>query len=132
MLLVYLRSMNRNLTIIAFVFAGLLFGASCKHEMTIPDTPAISYKNDIQPIIVSNCTQSGCHGTVNTSDFKLLTYNDVIKEGDIIAYNADNSKLFQSITGKGEEFMPQSPNSPLTDNQIKLIYWWIMQGAKDN
>ena len=123
------------------IFAGLLcFIAvlitlnfvSCKHDVDAVMTPAISFGNDVKPIISTNCTQSGCHGAVSYSGFQLLSYDDImqfVKTGD----EATSCKLYHVITGKsGEEIMPPSPNSPLADEQIKTILLWMKQGAINN
>lgn len=115
-----------------FSILCLIILSSCKHEPVIPETPAISYQSDIQPIIIGNCTQDGCHGNVNPEDFSLLNYDEVMSNTEIRPKNAQGSKLYKVINGAGEERMPRAPNSPLTDQQIQLIYLWIMQGAKNN
>ena len=116
-----------------FSFVLLLFSFGCKDEPVIPDTPVIKFSDDIQPIIVGNCTASGCHGNYNPQQFLLATYDDVIKNGDVKAKNAHGSKLYQLIISTNEEKkMPRKPNPDLTEKQIELIYLWIMQGAKNN
>ena len=110
-----------------------LFAISCKHEVVIPDKPSISFSSDVLPVIVGNCTESGCHGKANSKRFPLLTYDDVIKHGGISAGNANSSKLFQTLTARSfAKVMPPSPKTALSDQQIVTIYLWIMQGAKDN
>jgi hypothetical protein len=53
---------------------------------------------------------------------------------DVKAGKPNKSKLYQVITASqnSEEFMPRSPYPALTERNIKLIYIWIAQGAKDN
>ena len=114
-----------------FLFGCLLLLYACRHDALTPlsNAPAISFKNDIQPIIISNCTQSGCHGS-NDRRFKLLTYNDVLS---IVKPGAPHSSdLYSSITANTLNTMPQPPNPRLNDTQIKTIYVWILQGAKNN
>jgi len=109
----------------------LLCGTACRHDPLTPlsDAPVISFKNDVQPVIISNCTESGCHGA-GDHEFKLLTYDNVmakVKAGDPHA-----SDLYSAITANTITTMPKPPNPRLTDTEIKTIYLWILQGAKNN
>jgi len=106
---------------------------SCKHDPIIPESPAMSFQHDIQPIITANCTEPGCHGNTNSRKFPLITYDDIMKNSEIIPGNAQKSKLYLTITAKkGNQIMPPSSKHPLSDQQITTIYLWIMQGAKNN
>ena len=121
--------MKYGLFLITIAFALM----SCRHSPDIPDTPAMSFAKDMQPIIISNCTASGCHGSIDSRQFKLETYEEVIKK--VMVGNALSSSIYQVITGKGfSTLMPPTSSSQgqLTDAQIKVIYLWIMQGAKNN
>lgn len=105
--------------------------ASCDHTPIIPEYPLVSFANDVQPIIIANCTQSGCHENGNNREiFPLLTYNDVMNSGRVSPGNARNSRLYLAIVGSGENAMP--PGKLLTNDQITTIYVWIEQGAKNN
>lgn len=113
---------------------GLVFMGSCITQQVDPtaDLPAVSYQTDISPIVSANCTQSGCHGT-NDRQFSLTSYDDVIQRCDVKAGKPHDSKLYEVIRlYTGESAMPPGPNEPLTDEQIGLIYVWILQGAKNN
>lgn len=122
--------MNRVLFITICVLG--LFISSCKHDPITPlsDARAISFATDVQPILISNCTQSGCHGTTGSHKLKLVTYSDVVSK--VSAGKPHSSGLYTSITSNILNTMPQPPNPRLTDIQIKTIYVWIMQGAKNN
>ena len=95
------------------------------------DIPTVSYKNDIAPIIVSNCAQSGCHGAERTEKFNLLSYAQLAR---LVEPNKPHSSELYKVIRlySGEEAMPPKPNLPLTDAQIGQIYVWILQGATDN
>ncbi|MCX6351145.1 MAG: hypothetical protein NTX03_04695 [Bacteroidetes bacterium] len=122
-----LKSVYLGITALAFV-VGM---ASCSHEPIIPEFPALSFSKDVQPIIVGSCTQSGCHdGGSGNEAFSLLTYTDVARH--VKGKDAKNSKIYLSITGSGEDIMPRPPQAPLSDESIKTIYLWIIQGAKNN
>lgn len=124
-----MKKLGYLLSVSAFVWN--LF--SCRHSPTIPETPVVSYKKDIQPIVIANCATSGCHDSIDGEDPVLETYSDVMKI--VTCGDAHSSELYQVITGKGlATVMPpaSSAQGPLTDTQIKEIYLWIMQGAKNN
>lgn len=104
---------------------------SCTHETDLTGLKDISFSSDIQPIIAGNCTQSGCHN--GNAEFSLITYNDVVDHGHIKAGDAHGSDLYQAISNHGfEETMPPEPLPPLSTDQIKMVYLWIEQGAKNN
>ncbi len=74
---------------------------------------------------------NGCHGDDRESEFSLTSYNKVMDEGGITAGNAKASEFYEVLLiNFGEKKMP--PNGPLTDVQIKKVFLWIEQGAKDN
>jgi hypothetical protein len=111
-------------------------GAAETSCTNLPDTLPVEYVNpfacfqrDIQPILVSNCTMSGCHDGVSGEDnFSLKTYSAVMSK--VSAGNPSGSKLYQVLTGGGEESMPPSPATPLSQAQKDSIYNWIARGAK--
>lgn len=113
---------------ILFALAGITFmPLSCTHDPVIPDTPAISFKDEVLPIIVNNCAKSGCHD--GGAEFSLQNYEEI--SSNVQAGDARKSELYKVInTLWGEKAMP--PDGPLSDQQITLIYTWIMQGAKNN
>ncbi|MEI6817849.1 MAG: hypothetical protein WCL14_14680 [Bacteroidota bacterium] len=120
-----------------FLFGAILgivvSGIGCKHDPIIPDKPVISFKNDIQPILIPNCARSGCHDSSRHSEkFPIYTYADVMSHELVVSKDANNSRLYNVITGSGEKTMPPSQYGSLTNRQITIIYIWIMQGAKDN
>jgi len=53
--------------------------------------------------------------------------------GEIKAGDAHGSNLYQTISNHGfVDAMPPDPLPPLSTDQIKLVYIWIEQGAKNN
>lgn len=94
-----------------------------------PDS--VYFVNEIQPIISSNCTMSGCHDNVTHADgVNLTTYSKIMQY--VVAGNAQNSKLYKVIIKTGDERMPPQPMSALTSDQKVKIQKWINQGAKNN
>jgi hypothetical protein len=109
------------------------FGIGCKHGIDYTQYPEIKYSTDVAPIIIANCTQDGCHGSTNSESFKLLTYDDLILHGEVKSGKPEKSKLYSVIKSLNNDIrMPVPPLAPLTDEQIKIIYLWIGQGAKNN
>lgn len=121
-----IKYMKRFIAIIGLIVSII----SCKHDAIVPESPPVSFKNDVQPIIISNCTRSGCHGSDNPEEFTLLNYYEVMNNGEVNPGNPGGSKLYKVITGNGEKSMP--PDYSLSSEQARLIYFWISQGAKNN
>ena len=122
---------KRIISSFIIITVSLLF-FSCRHKGDIPATPQISFSQQVQPILVSNCCYSGCHTGGGGAGGRHLrpyeTYDEVIaitSPGD-----ADGSTIYQRITGRSGNSMP--PNTFLTESQIITIYTWIMQGALNN
>ena len=108
---------------ISLMFA-LLILSSCKHKAVVPIEPAISFSKQVQSIVVNNCAQKGCHdGTSHKHPLK--NYYETLDY--VIPGNASSSSLYTTVVRRS---MP--PRHPLTDDQAKLIYIWIMQGAQNN
>lgn len=106
--------------------------SSCTHDPVIPQDPAISFNEQVLPIIVSNCASEGCHDgkASGEEDLDPLQNYDQIK-GIVKPGDARGSRLYRNITAiGGEDAMP--PGRSLSEEQIRLIYIWIMQGAKNN
>ena len=116
-----------------YVALLLFLSNSCQHETDLSQLKAASYNSDIQAIFAGNCTKSGCHSDNYDDAFSLTTYDDVISGGNIKAGNASGSNLFNVISNHSlGNKMPPSPLSMLSNDQIKIIYIWIEQGAKNN
>lgn len=127
-----MKSSLFTLLIASFVFVG------CHTDPDLSAVPEISFSNDIQLILGSNCTMSGCHddgqshsgGDDDEDEARsLTTYDDVMDYGDIVAGNSRRSKLYRCITNR-DQLMP--PSGPMATKDIQKIYLWIEQGAKNN
>lgn len=122
------RNSYKIITLLTFII-GL---NSCEHEAPQPEAPEISFSKHVQPIITGNCTADGCHDAAN-GEFPLLSYNDVIKYGEIKKEEGSETKLVEVLKSNDPgERMPQPPSKPLTADQIQIIELWITQGAKNN
>jgi hypothetical protein len=103
---------------------------SCLHKSDIPAQPEISFSQQVQPIIIGNCTESGCHDNANSGigeRLPLMTYNDISRE--VTPGDARGSRLYQAITSATQK-MP--PAGYMNESSIQAIYLWIEQGAKNN
>ena len=111
----------------------ILFSSACTHNTDINSIKEVTYASDIQPIVAGNCTQNGCHNAQGDSKFSLVTYTDVISNGRVIGGDARRSNFYKVISNHGGKApMPPLPYFNLTTDQIKLVYIWIEQGAKNN
>lgn len=118
---------------IGFLFLIMCTLIACTHKTDFSLQPAVSYSHDIAPLVISNCTQSGCHGVTEASRFSLLSYDDLITNTNVKPGSPDDSKLIEVITSLNAfKVMPKNPYSPLTNQQIQTIYLWVGQGAKNN
>jgi hypothetical protein len=78
---------------------------------TLCDTTAVSYTNQIEPIVTLNCI--GCHSSTNP---KLTSYEQVVDA-------AKNASLFCAINHSGScQTMP--PTGKLPDSLLKLFDTW--------
>jgi uncharacterized membrane protein len=131
----------------------LLFSA-CKHDIPVQpatdnpaipgnDTPTISgqpcdpntvyFQRDVLPILLSNCTMSGCHDAAShQKGVNLTSYSTVMATADVRPGNLNGSDLYEVITETDpKKRMPEAPRAPLTQAQISIIGKWIQQGAKN-
>jgi len=114
-----------------FLLATLLIIQSCIRNSNLDSYPTVKFSTEVLPIIASNCTQSGCHGYVNTEQFSLMNYSEIL--GHVSAGDGRKSSIYRAITGRSiGNFMPPSPSAPLTEDQIRTIFVWIEQGALNN
>ncbi|NJN41323.1 MAG: hypothetical protein HC811_02870 [Flammeovirgaceae bacterium] len=79
-----------------------------------------SYSSQVQNIIQTSCTISGCHNGDNGSSINWLNFSNV-------QTNASNIKLRTQAKS-----MPPLGQPALTQNQIDLIGCWVDDGAKSN
>jgi len=121
-------------TISVLFLAGILCimisVSSCRHEPELPPgTPTVYFNDDIMPILNSNCSISGCHGSGEAPD--LSSYSGVSRF--VKPLKPMESKLYKVITSHSSwERMPPNSSDALSKTQIDKISIWILQGAQDN
>jgi hypothetical protein len=118
------KKVEKGATGVLILFVIVLAG--CRHTPDIPLTPLLTYDNDVSTITSNNCATSGCHDGTSRRH-PLLTYSEVMQY--VTPGKPYDSKLFTAVIKLTGNKMP--PQGPLTDAQIKTIYVWILQGAKE-
>ncbi len=84
----------------------------------------ISYSAEIEPLVLSNCSSSGCHGTPGPGKPALTNHSQI----------SANASQIRNVINKnpGEpNFMPLG-GQKLADSLIQKFGCWIEQGLQDN
>ena len=129
------------------VLTIIITALSCKHEIPVDNSPVpvnpptvtcspdtVYFQQQVLPLIVSNCSMSGCHDAASHQDGVVLTdYNSIMNTGEVNPGNPGNSKIWEVITDNDpSDRMPPPPQPALTQEQKDIVRKWIMQGAKNN
>ena len=102
--------------------------------------PAVSFSQDVQPIINQHCVachEAGGQGEA-ASGLNLTSYEDVMKGTNagpmVIAGDVEGSNLIVLIEGRADPSisMPHGDNEPVAKKDIQTLRTWIGQGAKNN
>ena len=110
----------------ALLLVAALGPAACTKEKIDPGTE-VCFEADVLPLLQSNCTQIGCHNSVDRAeDVDLTRYETILDVVEPGSYR--QSELYRVLVQPAGR-MPQSPSSPLSDDQITVIARWIEQGA---
>lgn len=124
---------------------------SCKHEpeeLAGPDPPGpdpdppivnpcdpdtVYFEKDLLPILQSTCSKPGCHDAISMQDgVRLTDYSSVIQTADIRPGDPGGSDMYEVITESDpDKLMPPPPNDPMSQENIDMVYSWIMQGAQN-
>lgn len=93
------------------------------------------FNDAVMPIIQSKCVS--CHNTDKKKGGLLLTSYDAMFTGGktregIAPGNLIGSEIFRriSLPADHKEFMPTNGKTPLTENQLAILEWWIESGAQ--
>ena len=126
---------SRYLTIITLASATFLGGCN-----NAPTAKAVSFSQDIQPILKQHCLE--CHDTggegavasgLNMASYEGLLkgtkFGPVIKAGDSLS-----STLIILVDGRADPSinMPHGNRPPLSKAQVQTLRQWIDQGAANN
>lgn len=124
--------MKKDLKILSVLFfSSMLMFSSCYYDneeelyeyynQANPcDTAAVSFANDIMPMIQGNCI-TGCHVAGGSGNGIFENYNEVKAK-------VDNGSMMQRVVVNQD--MP--PGGSLTDCQISQVQAWILNGAPNN
>ena len=113
---------------IALLFLGLAFGRT---STASAQPKAISFINDVAPILKENCF--ACHDAKKRSGkYEMTNFEKMRGDDHIVAGKPMDSELYQLITSTGDRRMPPKKDNlaPLKKEQAETIKTWIEQGAK--
>ena len=100
-----------------------------------PPGPAVSFSDDINPIIAARCAVGGCHDNVASGGLNLTSYDNFKQGGNsgaaFVEEDANNSLVVKYIKGEEQPQMPIGEN-PLNADEIQLFVDWINEGAENN
>jgi hypothetical protein len=142
--------------IMGSMMLGLIWISSCKHDIPEPivinggngggggggtggtvtnpcDSDSVYFNLQVLPMLISNCSMSGCHDAASHQEGIVLTsYQTVMNSGIIVPGDPNDGDFMEAITETDpDKIMPPPPASPLTNQQIQLLQTWISQGALD-
>ena len=125
----YSRKHLISLLLMAF---SIVYFNSCRHDAVVP-LQQVCFQTEVLPVLISNCTSSGCHGINGDNDIIINSYASIMQSGTVVTGKPFKSSLYNSIraTNKMCSQHPMPPNYRLNDDQIKYIYVWILQGANN-
>jgi hypothetical protein len=122
------------------IYAGIVFMmglglVGCYKDIILPestvdpDAPpqAVSFKNDIAPLVNTKCALAGCHVSGAHKPYLTLdvSYIQIVNGGFINTTLPKESILYKMINGEMQEYIPSA-----SDRQ--KIYDWIRTGAVNN
>jgi len=99
------------------------------------DPDSVYFQNQILPILVSNCTESGCHNAQDRQDGIVLdSYQSMVSTVENATQNDfHENKLMRAILESDlDDRMPPPPKAALPQAQINLLKKWLAQGAQKN
>jgi hypothetical protein len=98
------------------------------------DPDSIYFQNQILPILVSNCTESGCHNEIDRKEGIVLTsYQNIMNTvDDMYSTDWDKNEMMEALLEDDPDKRMPYGKPALPQAQINLIAAWIQQGAKNN
>lgn len=114
-----------RITICLFLILSIFFGCS----KSIGDVKPHNYETEIKPILVTHCTQSGCHDGSQKKLGNFSNYDDVQKY--ITPGFPSRSELYIQISGASPE-MPPKDYPSITPTDVYNIRHWIARGAPND
>ena len=104
-----------------------------------PAAPAVSFRNDVAPIIEKHCVSCHVPGKpgAEASGFVVDSYAALMKGTKfgavVIPKEPDSSSLYALIAGKtSPQIRMPFGHKPLPNCLVQNVWSWIFEGAKDN
>jgi hypothetical protein len=120
---------NLNVFACVLIFPFLQSCTSNKFEELQLQGPC--FQEDVLPIMVANCAQSGCHSAVDRVEgYNFSTYEGIMK--GVRKGRSEASEIVEVMRETGSDRMPPAPFDPLSPDQIATIVAWIDGGAFNN
>lgn len=120
------------------IAAMLLTAGGTPQDKKNSKKPAVSFTNDVFPIIKKRCLPCHASDSENPSELFMESFSDLVKGGKhgkpVVPKKGDESILVQKIRPNppfGEQ-MPLMTKKKLTDQEVELFKTWVDQGAKKN
>ncbi|MCW5923277.1 MAG: hypothetical protein KIS77_13105 [Saprospiraceae bacterium] len=101
----------------------------------VPCSPdSVYFENQVLPILVSYCTESGCHNEADRREGVVLTsyQNLMATVKNVTSNNWDKNELMEVLLEDDPDKRMPYQKPALSQAQINLIATWIEQGAKNN
>jgi hypothetical protein len=128
------ESAGKRMLTAALPVALMMVLAGCARE------EAVSFSQDVKPIIDQNCI--ACHKPggdgFEASGFSMVTYEDLMKGTKfgpmIISGDSAGSNMLVLMEGRADPSisMPHGAMKPVRKSDIETIRRWVDQGAKNN
>lgn len=104
----------------------LILAGSCVKKVGNKD---VSFKEQILPIFVTNCTMPECHnGQGKHERLNLTTYEGIMQI--VVPRHPLLSQAYTTVNGNRPS-MPARPYPKLSSKEVELIKLWINMGATD-
>jgi hypothetical protein len=135
MITIKLTTMKKIILYLGVMLIAALGITGCYKDVIYPDVTvdpdgppqAVSFRNDIAPVLNSKCALSGCHVSGAHKPYLATneSYQQIVNGGFVNVLVPKESILYKMINGEMREYIPSS-----TDRQ--KIYDWIRNGAPNN
>ncbi|TVQ50893.1 MAG: hypothetical protein EA362_01300 [Saprospirales bacterium] len=98
------------------------------------DQDSIYFVNQVLPIMVTYCANSGCHNPVSSeASLNFTTYLGISVGNRVVHGNPLQSQIYQRMTSTNPNLkMPPDGYAAPDERQIELIRKWIEQGGRNN
>ena len=113
-------------TRVAMILAALLASAVSQSGAIQPRGRAVTFSEDVAPILYANCVS--CHRPGEVAPFPLISYEDVTRRAKTIAKVTQSRQMppWHAAPGYGEF----ADERGLTDRQIETIREWVAGGTR--